>query len=245
MTEKPVIEKYGRILQRSLDRFEEAYGYELRDPFESMREMLERGEPFSLARFGDGEFNAIFGAVGANCDGHRYFPELGQRLRQILESEPGYLLGLQPVLMLGRGPEKIQSVSRGIRWVLADSLHLASMDGRLPSFLGALEHRETQLVGPEHLRPLSRQMGWTHHAIPAENCWQRYGEVGESLRLATSGSSGVVVLFCASMMSNVLIDDLHRLNPANTYIDVGSVFDPYVGVNSRDYHDDLAVAGYR
>jgi len=48
-----------------------------------------------------------------------------------------------------------------------------------------------------------------------------------------------VILFCASMMSNVLIDELHNLAKQPTIdatlIDIGSVFDMYVGVNSRSY----------
>jgi len=42
------------------------------------------------------------------------------------------------------------------------------------------------------------------------------------------------------MMSEVLIDQLSYSE--NTFIDCGSVFDPYVGVKSRRYHHKLANA---
>jgi hypothetical protein len=43
------------------------------------------------------------------------------------------------------------------------------------------------------------------------------------------------------MMSNVLIDDLHPIAEVVgvTLLDMGSIFDPYVGVNSRSYHNKL------
>ena len=55
-------------------------------------EKLERKENFSLSRFGDGEWAAILGFKGENCDGHYYFPELSKELASILKSNPQYYL---------------------------------------------------------------------------------------------------------------------------------------------------------
>lgn len=214
------------------------------DRFDELVEMLDDGVPFSFSRFGDGEFNAIFGLSGANCDGHRYFPDLGRRLEEILQRHPEYLLGLQPLAIIVHGVKQILSVSshadgaKGIQWVLADSLHIASLDGRLDLFFDALRGRRTMLVGPEHLREFSLSKGWDYQQVPARNCWTAYEETLDGLKTWLS-DSGDVVLFCASMMSNVLIDDLFTYNPANTYIDAGSVFDPSAGVVSRPYHKGL------
>jgi len=50
-------------------------------------------------------------------------------------------------------------------------------------------------------------------------------------------NEGVVVLFCASMPTKWLIDELHKQHwGGHTYIDMGSVFDVYVGRCSRGYH---------
>lgn len=208
------------------------------DPFEDMVRMLNEGTAFAFSRFGDGEFNAVFGGVGANCDGHPYYPDLGLRLRKIVESQPDYLMGLQPLAVMVFGTRRIWELSKGAQWVLADALHNASLECQLDSFFDALTDRRTWLVGPEHLHAFSKSKGWSHQRVPAKDCWAEYTEILHHLENSIS-DSGDVVLFCASMMSNVLIDDLFRLAPENTYIDAGSVFDPYTGVISRAYHKEL------
>ncbi|MEF8811131.1 MAG: hypothetical protein V5A47_09435, partial [Bacteroidales bacterium] len=50
-------------------------------------------EPFAFARYGDGEWNAIFGKDGTNCDGHEYYEDMGKRLADIVRSNPSYLMG--------------------------------------------------------------------------------------------------------------------------------------------------------
>jgi len=234
------LEGYRRRLAEFQRGFARSFGYEMDDPFDDICAMLAGGRAFSYSRFGDGEFKAVFGAEGANCDGHRFYPDLGRRLTEILASKPDYTLGLLPQAVRVHGTERILALSGGIRWVLANSLHLALLDGRLGAFFEALDGSRVLLVGPQHLREFTQSRGWEYVQVPSRDCWTRYEDVcqrtGDSL-----AESGDVVLFCASMMSNVIIDDLHHSAAANTYIDVGSVFDPFCGINSRAYHDALDV----
>ncbi|MBU3930243.1 hypothetical protein KJ577_06130 [bacterium] len=47
---------------------------------------------------------------------------------------------------------------------------------------------------------------------------------------------GRVFLFCAGPLSNMLVHQLYSKNPENTYIDAGSVLDPFMGLGAtRDY----------
>jgi len=221
----------------------------LPDPYDEIVGMLREGASFAFSRFGDGEFNAIFGVEGVNRDGHQYFPEMGRRLREIVEREPDYLMGLQPMAIFTHGARQTMWMSSSTpddgmrRWVLADSLHDASLDNRLDGFLDSLEGKDVLLVGPQHLRGFSESKGWRYQPVPGHDCWTAYEETLERLKSSTPGSGGVVLL-CASMMSNVLLDDLFTLNPANTYIDTGSLFDPYAGVISRPYHEELDLEGH-
>lgn len=232
------LEEYRRRLQAFQQRFAESFGYEIRDPFEDVCTMLGDRKAFAYSRFGDGEFKAVFGVEGMNCDGHQFFPEMGGRLTEILVSKPDYTLGLLPLAVRVHGMERILALSEGIHWVLANSFPLALLDGRLGAFFDALAGREVLLVGPSHLQELSSSREWAHLPIPSRDCWTEYDEIHRRLRESIAAADSVV-LFCASMMSNVLIDDLHKSNPTNTYVDVGSAFDPLCGVNSRLYHDAL------
>jgi hypothetical protein len=228
-----VVQRWFAYIQRELERFIQE------DPFEDIVTMLGNGTPFAFSRFGDGEFSAIFGVGEVNCDGHAYYPDLGQRLRAIVEGNPGYLMGLQPLAVVYHGALQIWQVAGDRKWVLADSLHLASVESRLGELFGALSRRNVLLVGPEHLGKLAAAQGWSHSPIPSRDCWTQYVETRERLK-ETISPSGDVVLFCASMMGNVLIDDLYTLKPTNTYIDAGSVLDPYAGVQTRAYHAQLS-----
>lgn len=220
------------------ESFVKTFGYELRDPFDDICQMLSGGAPFSFSRFGDGEFNAIYGSSGPNTDGHQYFPDLRRRLQEIVESEPDYIMGLLPLAGALRGTDWIRSISGDVHWVSAESLHVALIEGRLGRFFDGLDGKDVALVGPEHLRPLSERRHWSYAPVPLPDCWTKYDEIIETLKDTVPGSGGVI-LFCAGLTTNVLIDDLYRHNPMNTYLDVGSVFDPLVGVSSRDYHEKL------
>lgn len=232
------LDAYRRRLTAFQQGFAQSFGYEMADPYGEICAKLAAGTPFSYSRFGDGEFKAVFGAEGVNCDGHRFFPDLGQRLTEILESKPGYMLGLLPQAVRVHGVEPILALSDGIRWVLANSLHLALLEGRIDPLFEALAGRNVLLVGPEHLREFAAARNWAYVPVASRDCWLGHAGVLDEL-CASLSDSGDVVLLCASMMSNVLIDDLYRDSPAHTYLDVGSVFDPFSGLNSRAYHDAL------
>jgi hypothetical protein len=229
---------YAELVQKASGLFLQEFGYALRDPFEEIVSRLRAREDFAFSRFGDGEFNAIFLADGANCDGHRYFPELGRRLRQILDRPPSYLLGLQPLAILIHGARRIRATFEGPHWTFADCFHLALIEGRINDFFGALAGRDVALVGAPHHRYLAEGKSWEFIEVPYGDCWPQYRSLLAALK-SRATTVEEVFLLCASMTANVLVDDLHQLNPRNTYIDAGSIFDPYVGVNSRSYHEHL------
>jgi hypothetical protein len=199
---------------------------------------LKSHRSFKFSRFGDGEWNCIFNKLGQNCDGHKYFPDLGESLRRVLLSEPKYRVGIQPLSMSYERTEQIKEFCRGLQidWVNADVLHSASIDGELGQFVNALHGRYIVLVGPFHL---SSYFDCVHITIPYVDCWKKYDHIREQIEFHIDGVNNAVVLFAASMMSEVLIDDF--ADHPHTFIDVGSVFDPYVGVKSRKYHHKLKV----
>lgn len=206
--------------------------------YDEILSKIKERKAFSFSRWGDGEFNAIFGDKGKNCDGHQYFPDLGARLHKILVSGPSYYLGLQPISMSKqyKNYDRLQVFTKllGINWVDADVLHNASAEKRLFQFIEALQGRYLVVVGPVHL---SKIFECVHIVTLPVNCWLNYQQVKNELHFHLDGVNNAVVLFSASMMSNVLIDDFSDSH--HTLIDTGSVFDPYCGVFSRGYHYNL------
>ena len=235
------------------------------DVYDEICRLLAEGEPFAFSRFGDAEFAAMIEAAAArdggegtrfprleevlpgrdgrlrSMDGHEFFPDLGERLHAIVASEPDYLMGMGLAARLLFGDlwirECVPELSR-IDWVSANCLVVALAASGLGKLFEGLRGRQVTLVGPPHMERLATRQEWAHVEVPPRNCWLSYPEVRERLEGAADGQDGVF-LFCATMMSNVLIDELHGLNPAHTYLDMGSALDPYAGVNSRKFHKAL------
>lgn len=203
---------------------------------------LAKHKPFSFARYGDGEWNALFQDTRqpSNCDGHLYYADMGARLKKIVESKPSYIMGLQPLSIQTRGL-KINEVAEGVEWENSDCIHDASIGGYLDEMLGMLNKREVLLVGPPHLEAQELMPNAAMHLVASENCWNYYGIDLTAIKERIQG--GEVILLCCSMMAEVMIDDLWHYRQDITVIDIGSVFDVFVGVNSRSYHHKMNVNG--
>jgi hypothetical protein len=217
---------------------------DLPDVFDLICEKLRNREPFSFARFGDGEFNAIYGKKGSNCDGHEYFPDMGKRLREVLESKPNYIVGLQPLTLASERWPQIQQDFPGIDWVDADSIHNASIDGKLELLFESLNGRDVLLVGPKHLAKFKTNE-WNFIFTPERNCWLDYSVIRdmvyrwwfETMTVKAFRDRKPVILLSCSMMAEIMLHDMNQ--QSTTIIDMGSVLDPYAGVKSRRYHHKL------
>lgn len=206
--------------------------------FKRMLLMLDEGQNFKFARYGDGEFMCMAGHLGCNKDKHEFFADLGLALNDAFYSRPDYMVGIQPLsvqgglyrraLQFGPGPDNIYD---------ADVLHSASIDGKLQQFLDVMKNRRTVMVGPGYLT--EKKLTDAHVLIPNLNCWMNYE--GIMYRLKREIKPDDVVLLCASMMSEVILHELTR-EPI-TIIDCGSVFDPLAGKLTRSYHHKLTLNG--
>ncbi len=197
---------------------------------EDMCSNLKNGINFKFARYGDGEIFCMNGKIGRNCDKHEYFPDLGLALHKSLENV-NYMVGIQP-LSVSQGLHK--DYFEGMTLYNADVLHNASIKGLLPEFITSTANRKVIIVGPQHLEKLEDTI-----VIPDLNCWKNYSSIKDIIRLRLRFEKDVVIFLCASMMSEVLINDFK--DSPNTFIDMGSVLSPYVGVKNRRYHETLAI----
>lgn len=196
---------------------------------------LKDNKAFKFSRYGDGEIYCMKGKHGGNCDNHSYFPDMGAALRQSITEIPNFMVGIQP-LSVSHLSEDVQNYFGHINTLYnADVLHNASIDGQLEKFIHALEPRYVVLVGPAHLAGLFPSC--VHIVIPSLNCWLQYEHVRQQIEFHIDGINNAVVLLCASMMSEVIISRFEDY--PHTFIDCGSVFDPYCGVKSRKYHYKL------
>jgi len=195
---------------------------------------IKKSIPFAFARYGDGEWLNIKKHIGTNCDGNIYYSELGDELKKIVEVRQDYIMGAQDYNKF----KLFSSVNEypNQDWVDADVLHKASADNLLQPFIDALSTKHIVYIGNIHQKKLEFINEFIE--IPDKNVWLHRNKLLQSIENTFDGSHKVYC-FSAGMATNVFIDILWKNNNKNTYIDVGSVFDPYVGRLTRKYHHNL------
>lgn len=197
---------------------------------------ISSNTPFAFARYGDGEWLNIRKAPGSNCDGNKYYPELGDRLEQIVSNKQDYILGAQDYKKWNLLSDVEQYDIN--TWIDADIFHKASMNGKLSNLFKALNEVHVVYIGNESLKSLNFINEFIQ--IPYNNVWLEYTSVLAKIK-ATFSKTHKTYLFSAGMCANIFIHDLWSINRNNSYIDVGSVFDPYIGRNTRKYHSNLNI----
>lgn len=213
-----------------------------------VRRIVE-GTPTTFSRWGDGEWHSVFGRRdGHNCDGHNYFPKMGEDLKTVLTGRPDYVLGLQG-LARRLWPGKIEtwlekSALHDLDWIDADVFHNASREGKIAPLLDALRSRPLVLVGPPHLSRLQTFLGYREFVtVPPKNsylAWERL--VNEVSQVACILPRNSVIGISAGMPGKLIADRLHRRNgKKHSIIDFGSLWDVYAGVRSRKYMHGMDV----
>jgi len=205
--------------------------------YQDLIKKIKNKESFAFSRWGDGELSCLMGCDGANCDGHKYYGDLAERLYDIITGEQRYYLGLQPKAVKDIGINlQMFFKEEGIdhQWMNADIIHDASMDTGLDELFLACKN-EGQIIGPLHLQPLAHKYNLSHIIVPDLNCWKNF----ESIKGRIVGNGIPLNLFCCGMMANVLIDDIFDMFPKWGLVDAGSAFDVYCGVESRRYHKKI------
>jgi len=211
-------------------------------------ERIRDNDTFAFSRWGDGEWSCILGADGANCDGHKYYRSLGIELASVLVCNPEYFTGMQPMamrIMGGRIKQWLDEMGIKRGWCNADVIHEASENGEMDKFFTCLNRCNWHLVSSftrRELEQLPLIIKSENINVPFNNAWAQYPAIkGLVLHRAEIANKGDVILFCAGMMSKVLIDDVHKLYGSKlTLIDIGSAFDPYAKRVTRNYHVKVA-----
>lgn len=200
---------------------------------------LKKGEVFSFSRYGDGEWNAILGVKGTNCDGHTYFKELGRDLRRAITNPLPYYYGLQN-MTIRRMLNRIRPILKkdyDYKWLNSDVFHYASWHGRFRPIVKALRQKKVCLVGPKYLDcpKLNFLTTGGHIVIPRKDCYRNKIKIEHAI--IKRAKPGMVFSLCASMLSEVIIHDLFNMvGHVCWLIDFGSVWDPYAGRPTRRYH---------
>lgn len=190
------------------------------------------------ARYGDGEFNCMMGKEGHTRDGWYYNKPLGAALRMTLRTE-GFKHCYNTISKNVNAEEWLDAnLDDKIEWYREDAILKASLAGQLGEFVEAVRmHGEYAAIvsGNWNLRrfkafPQAKFVSVEPQDMH-EKTLRRMDEICEYI-----GKRFVVAMFSCGPLSNVMIARLSNVwGMTPTLLDIGSVWDMYVGDRRRSY----------
>lgn len=215
--------------------------------------MLKRQDNFSLVRFGDGEMMIINGKaidLSEKCNGeHKYSPggSHDEEFRQVLSESlkyqnDQYFVGLACRCCVGdQHCDDLRAESSqpetSLTW--ANIFVNCNYPVFLDSTVGLFKKRIVNIICHEKANINALTFTVKKDFRVGANAWIKdyqstLNEVDRYIK--NEKISDQVFLFCAGVLSNMLIYQLTKKYPQNTYIDLGSVFDDQMGLGqTRKY----------
>ena len=177
---------------------------------------------------------------GKNCDNHRFFPEMGKKLKDsITDNEVNnYNFIFQSSMYWGGEKEDIKKWGVCVDFVERDYIHAISR--KYPDIfvdlMKKLNNRKLLLVGPYWLSDSNFIDLDYHIIIPKKDCFLYYDKIIKSIRDILKDNEDMTVIFCSSMMTNCIIYDLYKeVDKKHTLVDFGSVFDLFIDNKNIKY----------
>lgn len=213
------------------------------DIHDDIIKMINNHTPFSFVRYGDGEWGSIFKDTNLHktliSKWGESITECGERMLNIIKSETpkqsNYYLGIQP-LGYSIFTERIAELVNGLNTCNADILHSRNSKGNIDDFLNSLQGKDIILIGPWYLKNLTL-FNFKHIETEQYGSWLHLDIVKDNIINELNSNKKKILLFSCSLAAKILIDELYRIYGKDIIqIDTGSLFDPYCGMNSRNYH---------
>lgn len=205
---------------------------------------LEKGNPFSFTRFGDGETLVFLGDTGwQNCDGCVPTEALQADMRQVLENNYPYkhaALNVARTNLGNRAKDYFEQNRVEVDWYSGDNLLTAALAGRLFPFVDQLRHKRVLMVGQPFLKELPEKgffrPVYFYCNVPARNAHTRKTVILQTVTDLVDRFEIDVVLWSLGFYANVFVDELWPvMGNEVTHIDCGSMWDGFCGQLSRSY----------
>jgi hypothetical protein len=210
-------------------------------PAEHYLQLIKDNKPFSFSRFGDGEVICMFHTwFDRNCDGSIFLPELVEPMKDIFRNQLGYYHCLLYCSFDHNGDlfrKFLEETCPDLPLFDGEIWQELSFSGRITEFVETISEYDCVFVGGSHMTNIPLVKGFNkypHHLpVPDIDSFKHFdGILREILFQYVSGKR--MFLFSAGYTTKILIETLFPHIGHDTFlIDVGSLFDPYVGKLSR------------
>jgi len=213
-------------------------------PVEHYLQLIKDNKPFSLSRFGDGEILNIFPLhwLKVNCDGSAFLPEIKEPMKDIFRNQFDYyhcLLDCSFDLNGDLFRNFLEETCPDMDFYNGEIFQEMIAEGRIEELITTVSTNHNPVfVGGSHFQNIHLLNGFVnspiHLQVPNKDSFKEItniiNEIGE---LITQGHR--MFLFSAGYTTKVIIDTLFPYVGEDCYLlDMGSLFDPFVGILSRD-----------
>lgn len=209
---------------------------------------LKNSQPFTFARYGDGEWLTILGFYGMhNSNGCTFTKPLSDDMRGVLKRNHPYHHAIlkvarreRPVPFQGKptpygGPiidKWLQFNEINIDWYNGDVLLEESLKGNIFPLIEQIREKRVLYVGNERLRDLNlRGKGffpyYDYVEPPPQNAHKVKGRLLKLIFRAIERHKIDFIGWSSGLAGKVFIDEVYMRYPEITQIDFGSMFDGY------------------
>lgn len=216
-----------------------------KEDFNKFVNKLNTNENFALTRFGDGEMmllnrqhiNLMKKGVGEfEYDGNPVYDRSIELLKNAYTADiDNYFVGIACPCCVGN--DKSASMKKGtglsddkLTW--ANIFVNANYPHTVDTIIPLIKKREHDIVLVSHEKSDITNLPWTQlrsQFYPIKsNAWVENIDLIDII--SDVEYKGKIMLICAGPFANILAHELFRRNNRNTYIDFGSVLDPYLNL---------------
>lgn len=206
-------------------------------------ECLKNNKTIIFVKYGDGEYQCANLYKGANCDGDRYFPELGEKIKKsfiYLSSHENILIGKWSTYTVFNFFENLLHIkNKKINWINYNTLinnDKFNQNDDLYRFVKTIQecNRNKIIVSNKMNIKMKKIFNADIFIEIPSKCWSLkydyfFSKIMESLK------DNSIVITSAGLCSKVLIADLVKKNKTISCLDTGSSFDLLCGRNTRGW----------
>lgn len=218
---------------------------------ESLKEItyhLRNNIPVRVVRFNDGEWNAMVGHMGTNCDNHKYT----EALKQDLRAAYGYLVGNSYISdYITERKAADEHLNLQDEYILPKNTvhhtfcaHEEDAPLGLADFWLTLRNNDSlkYFVGPRRLQVFPFLNNYSTIPVPLLDAYNNLPTILEPiLRIARTTDRPIFVLACG-FISCIIAQRIAEVNPNATILDVGSALDPLFIGPTRKTHMSMEQA---
>lgn len=191
-------------------------------------ETFSKQRPLHLVKFNDGEWHAMTGRKGTNCDNHRYFPSLKNKLI----ASYAYLkdkVHISDYITNHCPHSEHRKLARQLGYPTNTFtnyliLHDKGFPPEIEAFYRSIREDNSYkvFIGPERLKPETFLHTQQRIDVPQLDAYQKLGNILQKL----DPKPNHMYLLCCGFISCIIAERIHRLCPQASIVDIGSGLDP-------------------